>query len=262
MAKRILNCLNTFIDLIVSFAIILAGLYSAYALWDNHRVYAAAENVQADMLRMKPAVDAGTDNRLSFAELREVNPDVRAWLTLENTKIDYPVLQGENNLSYINTDVYGNFALAGSIFLDSRCDSCFNDAYSLLYGHHMDNNRMFGDLDLYKNASVFFNNSGGLLILPEQTYKLEIFSCMLVSSSEKAIFETQQWSDDINGLLDFVQNNSIHLRQSVIDENRLYEGKRQILAMSTCASEFTDARTVVLAVMKPQLSKTGPEDAL
>ncbi len=53
----------------------------------------------------------------------------------------------------------------GSIFLDSRCDNTFHDAYALVYGHHMDNGRMFGDLDKYKDGK-FFGNSAGALILP------------------------------------------------------------------------------------------------
>ena len=64
--------------------------------------------------------------------------------------VRYPVLQGEDNLTYINKDVYGNFALAGSIFLDSNCDRSFQKKYSLLYGHHMAEHKMFGDLDLYE----------------------------------------------------------------------------------------------------------------
>ena len=103
-------------DFLISAVVVLflltAGAYSAYALWDNNQVYAAVDNVQ-----VKPAADG--ENGASFEELLAINSDVKAWLTLDNTAIDYPVVQGENNFSYINTDVYGDFALAGSIFLDS-----------------------------------------------------------------------------------------------------------------------------------------------
>ncbi len=98
------------------------------------------DNVQGELLQFKPAADG--ENGASFEELLAINSDVKAWLTLDNTAIDYPVVQGENNFSYINTDVYGDFALAGSIFLDSDCDGSFHDPYSLLYGHHMENSKM------------------------------------------------------------------------------------------------------------------------
>ena len=250
--KAILKAANTLINTVVILALCLAGAYAGYALWDNNRVYAAAEDVQADMIKLKPTVQSAEEGEegADFAELLAVNPDVCAWITLNNTGIDYPVLQGDTNLTYINTDVYGNFALAGSIFLDSRNDKTFKEPYSLLYGHHMDNGRMFGDLDLYKEEKFFDENCTGTLILPDRVYNLEIFSCMLISASEDAIFNPIQYQDDIDKLLDFTEQNSLVLHDDVLERIRQSEEEVKILALSTCSSEFTDARTIVLAVMK------------
>lgn len=251
MAKHLLRILNSLVTLVVALALLSAGAYSAYALWDNNRVYAAAENVQADMLKLKPTLNAdGTEDEASFAELRTINPDVCAWLTLDNTKIDYPVLQGEDNLEYVNTDVYGNFALAGSIFLDTSNDSRFNDTYNLLYGHHMDGSRMFGDLDLYKEKHFFEENTTGVLMMPGKAYNLEIFACLVVTASEENIFEPGRWRDDITGLLDFAGENALLQHADVIAAARAEE-QPKVLAMSTCSTEFTDARTILLALMHP-----------
>ncbi len=240
-------------DFLISTAVVLclvaAGAYSAYALWDNAQVYAAVDNVQAELLQFKPAADA--DNGASFEELLAINPDVKAWLTLDGTAIDYPVVQGETNFSYINTDVYGDFALAGSIFLDSDCDGSFRDPYSLLYGHHMDNSKMFGDLDLYKDETFFAQNTTGTLVLPDKTYKLEIFACLLVPASEENIFQPEQWDSDINGLFRFAEENALHLNQNTLAACEADGEGAQVLAMSTCSAEFTDARTILLARMVP-----------
>ena len=197
MAKTVLKIMNSLVGFVIVLALCLAGAYSVYALWDNGQVYAAAENVQADMLRLKSTPDQ--KGGASFAELLAINPDVCAWVTLDNTKIDHPVLQGETNLSYINTDVYGSFALAGSIFLDATNNRGFTDAYSLLYGHHMEGGRMFGDLDLFKDERFFGENESGTLLLPDRTYELEIFACLLVPASEDAIFLPSRWRADIEG---------------------------------------------------------------
>lgn len=258
-ARRFLKLLDSFLDLSVALALLLIGAYAAYALWDNNEIYRAAENVQAVLLTLKPSVSSDNESGDSFDRLCRINPDVRAWLTLDNTKIDYPVLQGTDNLCYINTDVYGNFALAGSLFLDSRNDGGFGDAYSLLYGHHMENRKMFGDLDLYKDEKFFADNSSGTLFLPDRAYDLEIFACLLVPASEETIFDPSRWKtnpvNEEGGLVDFVEKHFLQLRFDVLDEIRASEKPWQILAMSTCSSEFTDARTVVLAVMKPYLAE-------
>lgn len=248
MSRWILKAANSLVNLVVILSLSVAGIYAAYALWDNSRIYTAASDVQADMVKIKPAVEE--DGGASFEELLAINPDVCAWVTVDNTKIDHPVLQGATNLTYINTDVYGNFALAGSIFLDTRNERDFSDAYSLLYGHHMENSGMFGDLDLFKDRKFFTENKTGMLILPDKSYQFEIFACLLVDAGEDAIFDPELWQTDIEGLLAFAQEQSLHLREETILELTQTEAPK-ILALSTCSTEFTDARTIILAVMEP-----------
>ena len=125
-----LRAANGLLDGVTALLVLLAVVWSGYALWDNSRVYAAADNVQAELLAFKPQPQE--DNSLSFGQLRDINPDVCGWLTLDGTAIDYPVVQGESNFTYLNTDVYGSFALAGSIFLDVDCDADFSGRYSHL----------------------------------------------------------------------------------------------------------------------------------
>lgn len=117
-SKFFLKAANSLVTAIVALFLILAAAYSGYALWDNAQVYGAVDDIQSQLLKLKPDPEQ-KDGGASFEELRKINPDVCGWITLDHTKIDYPILQGEDNLTYINTDVYGDFALSGSIFLDS-----------------------------------------------------------------------------------------------------------------------------------------------
>ncbi len=251
--RTVLRAANSLFNVVVILLLLAAGSYSAFALWDNQRIYAAAGDVQADMMKLKPEVitteeDSGAD----FSELLAVNPDVCGWITLDNTNVDYPVLQGETNFTYINTDVYGNFALAGSIFLDTRCSKEFTDPYSLIYGHHMADSKMFGDLDLYKDETFFQENTTGSLVLPGKAYQLEIIACLLVPASEDHIFEPTTWQDsNISRLLEFVENNALNLHDEIMRELKAAEDPFKILALSTCSYEYTDARTIVLTWMKP-----------
>lgn len=255
MARWILKAANSLLNLIVMFSLLVAGTYAGYALWDNNQVYAAAQNVQADMIKLKPVIEDSGEKGASFEELLAVNPDVCAWVTVDNTNIDFPILQGETNLTYINKDVYGDFALAGSIFLDTRNSRDFHDTVSLLYGHHMDEGDMFGDLDKFKDEAFFKENKTGLLILPDRVYDLEIFACILVNASEDMIFEPHEHQADINRLLDFTKQNAMHYDEDKMSELSRSEGGKQLLLLSTCSSEFTDARTIVLTEMKPRSSR-------
>ena len=251
--KYILKAADIILNFIVILVLCIVGLYSVYALWDNNQVYLEAENVRNDMLKLKPDID-DADQGPSFEELQKINQDVCAWLTLDGTEVDYPVLQGADNLTYINKDVYGNFALAGSIFLDTRCDRTFEDNYSLIYGHDMSSSKMFGDLKKYKEQEFFEENTTGTLILPERIYRLNIFAVLLISASDKMIFETEKWKSDAGNLLEYIEKNALYLDNDVLETAKKTKDV-QVLALSTCSYEFEDARTIVLAIMEPYQSE-------
>lgn len=253
MARFFLKACNSIVNTVLILALLISGAYAVYALWDNNQVLAAAEDVQADMIKLKPQIAENgelVDTGPTFAELLAINEDVVGWVSMDNTHIDHPILLGDNNLEYINKDVYGNFALAGSIFLDSRNNREFTDSYNLLYGHHMADSRMFGDLDLYKDEAFFRANRTGMLILPDRVYDLEVISCMLIGAYDDIIFDPDEAQDDINILLDHIQSDSLYINEDVLALARQTENL-QILALSTCSTEFTDARTIVLTVMEP-----------
>ena len=249
-SKKLLNFLNSLVTIIITLTLCIIGAYSGYALWDNKHIYDSVDDIQIELQKIKPSVSADGDNSESFEELRLINPDVCAWLTLYGTNIDYPILQGKNNLSYINTDVYGNFALAGSLFLDTRNSSTFDDSFSLIYGHHMDEHKMFGDLDFYSDRSFFENNSTGVLILPDKIYSLDVIATLEVPSSEPVVFDPEQSGEDISELLNYMENNAVLIHNDTLNKAKS-DSNVQLLALSTCSSEFSEARTVVIALMKP-----------
>ena len=234
------------VNLVTALALVLCGSFGAYALWDNEQILTSAADVRAELLQWKPEPaqeGAEPDNGESFAKLREINPEVCGWITMEGTRIDHPVLQGGNNLSYINRDVFGNFSLAGSIFLDSRDDTAFGEGYALLYGHHMADGNMFGDLDNYLDRAFFDSHSTGQLLLPRGSYDLEVVAVLVVPASEKRIFDPDHVRGQRENWLTFVREEAVFLREEGL-------GEGQYLALSTCSTEFTDARTVVLTRME------------
>lgn len=245
--RGILKLCQLTVHLATALALLLCGSFGAYALWDNAQVLASASDVQAELLRWKPAEAgeerAAPDNTEAFAQLRRINPDVCGWITMEGTGIDFPVLQGPNNLSYISQDVFGNFSLAGSIFLDSRDDPGFSECYALLYGHHMADGNMFGDLDRYKEEAFFAEHTTGQLILPDRVYRLEVVACLVTGASDRNIFDPEYVRANMADWDSGIREQALWVRDALGADG-------QILALSTCSSEFTDARTVVLTRMQ------------
>lgn len=190
-----------------------------------------------------------------FGQLKAVNQDITAWLTMPGTAIDYPVLQGSTNYSYINTDVYGNFALAGSIFLDSRNQEDYTDIYNLLYGHNMAEHRMFSDVNLYKDEKFFEENTLGMLLMPDGCHILESLSVIVVPASDSGLFNPENWTHlDGEGIFRQAQENALFTCEDgleALQEQIDADETPRLVALSTCSDEFTDARTILLTLMDP-----------
>ena len=239
--KKVLKGIIRGLDHIVNFialSLILAAMFlSSYMLWDSHQVYqtADAKNYEAYIPTEK--------STKSFEELQKINPDVCAWLTVDGTKIDYPVVQGETNLEYINQDIYGEFALSGSIFLDSRNDRKFIDSYSLLYGHHMDNGAMFGDVMNYKEKEYFESHKTGTLYLNEQSEKIQWFACVETDAYDEVIYNPQDYKkENLEELMEYIKAHAVQYR---LPEKKGKEGWNRIIGLSTCSNDQTNGRVIL-----------------
>jgi len=174
----------------------------------------------------------------NVVDLQAQYPDAVGWLAVPNTKIDYPFVQGGDNDYYLHRDINGDYALAGTIFIDYRCVGDFTSQNIILYGHHMKNGSMFGTLKAFAQKSFFDKNTHGVIYLPYCTLTLEFFAYMVINpDTEKELYKVIL-SDTY---FDYVKRNARHYR-----DIGLAQGDR-IVTLSTCAYEFDNARMMLLA---------------
>ena len=209
---------------IIVFGIVM--LIGAWQVYDNYYIFNHA--LDKDLLKYKPVHGQVSD------ESSPITDEMVAWLTIDGTNIDYPVMQGKDNSAFLNTDPFGNYSLTGSIFLDSRCSSDFSDEYSLIYGHHMDYGKMFGSLDDFLNESYLKKHTTGTLLVgrnAEKEYKLRVFAAMRVSSRDKTVFDI-----DKDKIQQYIKDNAkVYTKQE----------QKRIIGLSTCADAGSVNRIVV-----------------
>ncbi len=179
---------------------------------------------------------------VDFAALREVNPDIVAWIYIEGTEISYPVVQGEDNSYYLKHLFTGEWNGAGCVFLDFQNDAGFADRHSILYGHHMKNDTMFSTLDKYKQQDFVDQHPFGLLMTPDRNYKIEFFSGYVTAPQDDA------WD------IGFTESEFEVWLQNTVDRSCftsevIPDITDHILTLSTCSYEFDDARFVLVGVL-------------
>ena len=176
---------NRILSIMAGILILLMLSYGMYSLWDTYKIYANSF-ADEELLKFRPT-DDGEDNP-TLKDLKKLNPDVKAWIQVPKTNIDYPVVQGQDDMEYINKNVYGEFELSGAIFLSCLNKDDFSDPYNLVYGHNMKNGGMFADVADFTNKEYFETHQKGKLYLTDATRKIRFFACMKVTAADAKIY--------------------------------------------------------------------------
>ena len=240
--------------LLMLFIIIFASILFLFSLYVLYDVFYTNINAftSYDLLQYRPKTVADDSGGYpeSFEELKKINPDTVGWLEIFDTNICYPIVQGKNDLEYAEKDIYGYSSLTGSIYLASENDSNFNDWYNLIYGHHMENGAMFGDIDKYRDKDFFYSHQKGVLQTPDGNYDLTIVACVVTNSYESIVYGSMtKDSSEYSELHDYILENSIMLDESR-DKSELNDDTK-IFAFSTCAGANTNGRIVLIVDAQP-----------
>ena len=181
---------------------------------------------------------------VNFDDLSVINSDIVGWLYFDNTTINYPIVQGEDNSYYLKHLFDKNYSSSGCIFLDCNNSFDFSDYNNVIYGHHMKNGTMFSSLTEYKNQDYYDAHPQAILVTPNQNYIIDIFAGYVASTNDNAwqiTFETDnefiEWIADIQERSCFASN----VKPVTTD---------RIITFSTCSYEFDNARFILHGILK------------
>ncbi len=223
---------------IVNFAVLAACLllfsYGCYAVWDSQQLTQAADAKQYEIY--KPTDE---DTR-SFVELQAINPDVFGWLNVYGTNIDYPLLQGEDNSKYVNTNVDGEYSLIGALFLDYRNKPDFSDFNSIIYGHHMAEDKMFGDIADFADRDFFDSHRYGSLFYEGKTHGIEFFTFLEVDAYDELYTPAVEGEENRKGYLEQIMEQAVYTRDLPVGTSD------HLVLLSTCTSLLTNGRHILV----------------
>lgn len=235
IGKRIVKLMNSTVNLAVLVLLLLLLVYGSYSMWDSHQVYEAAGANQYAMY--KPT----NEETESFEELQAINSEAIAWLTVYGTTVDYPVAQADNNSKYVNTDIKGNYSLSGALFLDYQNAPDFSDFNSIIYGHHMDKQVMFGGIEFFGDKAYFDERLYGKLFYKGREHGLEFFAFMHIDAYDSSVYNVNVQDNNRQQFIDNLYEKATNTRDIgvSIEDN--------ILLLSTCTSDSTNGRHILAA---------------
>lgn len=180
-------------------------------------------------------------NSVDFSELKSKNSDTVAWLNVDSTYINYPVVQTSDNQYYLKHSFIKEKKQSGWPFMDYRNHKDMSDKNTIFYGHNLLNKNSFGSLSFLFEDSWKKSSNRKIVVLTEnKQYIYEIFS--IYYSDPVTNYLQINFSDD-NSYLTFLNNIK---EKSLVDLEVQFTVNDRIITLSTC-TEDNQGRKVVHA---------------
>ena len=175
-----------------------------------------------------------------FEKLKEINNDTVGWLTVNNTKIDYPVVQSSDNDYYLYRDYYKNKNRHGWIYMDYRNNIEDLSDNTIIFGHNLANQKMFGTLRYVTNPSWYKKSSNQIITFntTKANMKWQIISIYKIPVTNDYLVANFASSEDKLNFLDMITQRSIYNFNATFDENT------KIITLSTCSNGSKDRLVV------------------
>ena len=182
------------------------------------------------------------ENKIDWNYLKSVNKDIIGWIKIEDTTIDYPILQDNSNLYYLRHNYLKKYNSNGSIFtLDSNP---FQNKETLLYGHNMSNGTMFSILGKYLDKDFMLAHQKIKIYTPNKNYECVIFSAYSIGiTTEKNNISNLSFNEKIEY---YKESSKVKVNDIKITD--------KIIKLSTCSyinsrTRPTDQRYYIIATL-------------
>lgn len=206
-------------------------------------------NKKNDQLVSAVQKETQTTFKTKYSELLETNPDMIGWITIEGTKLDYPVMQTKDDEEfYLRKDFYKNYDYRGTIFVNK--EACFNEPNDnmIIYGHNMDDLTMFGTLKKYSSRSFYEKHK---TIKFETLYESSIYEIAYVFKTVDN--ENHPNYVDYSNFIYINDESYFNKQMNKYESLSLYKTtvtpkfKEQLLTLSTCEYSNKNGRLVIIA---------------
>ena len=171
--------------------------------------------------------------------LSHINEDFKFWITVDNTDLEYPVLQSEDNDYYLKRDINKQTTSAGAIYLDYRDDVDYSQNL-ILYGHNMKNGTMFAPIIKYKSEDFWKQNNKIRIYNGPYEYVYEVYAvCAVDADTFDYLYVDFETQEDFLSYVNKIKDKALYKTDMEISEND------KIITLSTCSYEYKNGRTFV-----------------
>ncbi|MEE1374288.1 MAG: class B sortase [Clostridia bacterium] len=246
LSVRIRNGALNVITVCLIGIILVSGYKIGKTVWEYQVAKSAYTNISEKTAKVDPKQFTGV---VDWKALKKVNPDVQGWLYQKGTVINYPVVQGTDNDTYLHTRFDKQWSGGGTLFVDCRMEKDFRGFNSIIYGHHMKDGSMFRSIRGYTKEDGYYDKHKTLeLATPHGNYHLVVFSAFITKATDEDTYKMTYDDPAKQSYIDRAwERSELPLTKDSVDVTK----NDRLVTLSTCAYDYEEARYIVMCKMVP-----------
>lgn len=246
LSVRIRNGALNVITVCLIGIILVSGYKIGKTMWEYQVAKSAYTNISEKTAKVDPKQFTGV---VDWKALKKVNPDVQGWLYQKGTLINYPVVQGTDNDTYLHTRFDKQWSGGGTLFVDCRMEKDFKGFNSIIYGHHMKDGSMFRSIRGYTKEDGYYDKHKTLeLATPHGNYHLVVFSAFITKATDEDTYKMTYDEAEKQAYIDRAwERSELPITKNSVDVTK----NDRLVTLSTCAYDYEEARYIVMCKMVP-----------
>lgn len=246
LSVRIRNGALNVITVCLIGIILVSGYKIGKTMWEYQVAKSAYTNISEKTAKVDPKQFTGM---VDWKALKKVNSDVQGWLYQKGTVINYPVVQGTDNDTYLHTRFDKQWSGGGTLFVDCRMEKDFKGFNSIIYGHHMKDGSMFRSIRGYTKEDGYYDKHKTLeLATPHGNYHLVVFSAFITKATDEDTYKMTYDEAEKQAYIDRAwERSELPITRDSVDVTK----NDRLVTLSTCAYDYEEARYIVMCKMVP-----------
>ncbi len=232
--------------LFISFVIMLVSisLISTFFIYKDKKEDIEQEKVFEEIIDIVNESEEKEENAINIEELYKINNDIVGWLKIDNTNINYPVMQTKDRPNYyLKRNFYKKYSSLGTPYIAENCSIETSDNL-IIYGHHIKGKRVFGELENYKSKEYYNNHKDIKFYTMQEKAEYEIIAVFKTIAYTGFRYYEFYNAKDEREFCTFV-NKCKEL--SFYDTEKIAEYGDKLITLSTCEYSNPNGRLVVVA---------------
>lgn len=220
-------------------------LISIFFIFKDKKEEYEQEEIFEEMIDIaKEDVEEIKEDTVNLKELYKINNDIVGWIKIENTNIDYPIMQTKERPNYyLRRNFYKQYSILGTPYIAENCN-IENSDNLIIYGHHINGNKMFGELENYKSKEYYNNHKNIKFYTMKEKAEYEIiavFKTVAYTGFQYYKFYDAENEREFNTFVNKCKELSFYDTEEIA----VYGDK--IITLSTCEYSNKNGRLVVVA---------------